>query len=87
MDKHQLVQDESTSWNSTLYTLQSIYTQKMALAAHYATEYDSITGIFRRMIAILEPVEEVTKLISAEMAEILENSLMISVLWEKSKEW
>ena len=41
LDKHRLVQDKPTRWNSTLYMLQSIYTQKMALAA-YSTEYDSI---------------------------------------------
>ena len=42
MKKNRLQQDELTRWNSTLYMLQSINTQKMALAA-YATEYGSIT--------------------------------------------
>ena len=74
MDKHRLVQDEPTRWNSTLYMLQSIYTQKMALAA-YATEYDSISmltthqlELVRKIIAVLEPVEEITKLISTDAA-------------------
>ena len=60
IDKHRLVQDEPTRWNSTLYMLQSIYTQKMALAT-YATEYDSINmlsthqlEIVRKIIAVLE---------------------------------
>ena len=74
MDKHRLVQDEPTRWNSSLYMLQSIYTQKMALAA-YATEYDSINmltthqlELVRKIIAVLEPVEEITKLISTDAA-------------------
>ena len=53
--------------------LQSIYTQKMALAA-YATEYDSINmlsthqlEIVWKIIAVLEPVKEI-KLISTEVA-------------------
>ena len=51
-----------------------IYTQKMALAA-YATEYDSISmltthqlELVRKIIAVLKPVEEITKLISTEAA-------------------
>lgn len=40
--KHKLQQDEPTRWNSTLYMLQTIYEQKMALAA-YATGHGGIT--------------------------------------------
>ena len=54
--------------------LQSIDTQKMALAA-YATEYGSITmlsthqlDLVRKVIATLEPVEEITKMISTDAA-------------------
>ena len=67
MKKNRLQQDELIRWNSTLYMLQSINTQKMALAA-YATEYGSITmlnthqlDLVRKIIAMLEPVEEITK--------------------------
>ena len=74
MDKHRLVQDEPTRWNSSLYMLQSIYTQKMALAA-YTTEYDSINmltthqlELVRKIIAVLESVEEITKLILTDAA-------------------
>ena len=56
--------------------LQSIYTQKMALTA-YSTEYDSINmlsthqlEIVRKTIAVLEPIEEITKLISTEVASV-----------------
>ena len=38
---HCLQQDEPTQWNSTLYMLQSIIEQKMALAA-YSSEHESI---------------------------------------------
>ena len=40
--KRKLQQDELTRWNSTLFMLESIYEQKMALAA-YATEHGGIT--------------------------------------------
>jgi len=43
-NKTRLQQDEPMRWNSTLYMLQPINTQKMALAA-YATEYSSINTV------------------------------------------
>ena len=74
--KHRLQQDEPTRWNSTLYMLQTIYEQKMALAA-YATEHGGITmltpdqiELTRKLIAALEPVEEITKMISTDAASI-----------------
>ena len=39
--KHKLQQDETTRWNSTLFMLDSICEQKMAIAA-YATEHGGI---------------------------------------------
>ena len=42
MVKHKLQKDEPTQWNFTLFMLESIYEQKMALAA-YATEHGGIT--------------------------------------------
>lgn len=38
LPQHRLIQDEPTRWNSSLYMLQRILEQKMALAA-YATEH------------------------------------------------
>ena len=56
--------------------LQTIFEQKMALAA-YTTEYGGITmltpnqiDLTRKLIAALEPVEEITKLISTDAASI-----------------
>ena len=68
--KHKLQQDEPTRWNLTLFMLESIYEQKTALAA-YSTEHGGITmlnshqlDIIRQLIALLKPIEEVTKIIS-----------------------
>jgi len=73
-EKNLLQQDELTRWNSTLHMLQSIDTQNMALAA-YATEYGSIImlnthqlDLVRKVIATLEPVEGITKMISTDAA-------------------
>jgi len=71
---HKLQQDEPTRWNSTLYMLQTVYEQKMALAT-YATEHGGITmltlnqiDLSRKVIAALEPIEEITKMISKDSA-------------------
>ena len=72
--KHKLQQDEPTRWNSTLFMLESIYEQKMALAA-YATEHGGITmlssnqlDMARKIISALKPIEEITKIISTNSA-------------------
>ncbi|XP_065891626.1 zinc finger BED domain-containing protein 4-like [Dysidea avara] len=74
--KHKFQQDKPTRWNSTLYMLQTVYEQKMALAA-YATEHGGITmltpnqiDLTKKIIAVLEPVEEITKMISKDSASI-----------------
>ena len=72
--KHKLQQDEPTRWNFTLFMLESIYKQKMALAA-YATEHGGITmlssnqlNMAGKIISALEPNEEITKIISTNSA-------------------
>ena len=72
--KHKLQQDEPTRWNSTLFMLESIYEQKMALAT-YATEHGGIImlssnqlDIARKVISALKPIEEITKIISTNSA-------------------
>lgn len=72
--QHRLIQDVSTRWNSSLYMLQSIMSQKVALAA-YSTENDSIPQItshqyeiIDKVITALTPIEEITQSISSETA-------------------
>ena len=71
-----LKQDIVTRWNSTLYMLQSIIAQKVALAA-YTTENDDIPQlsshqleIIDKVITVLQPVEDITKSISSEKASV-----------------
>ena len=84
--KHKLQQDEPTRWNSILFMLESIYEQKMALAA-YATEHGGITmlnhnqlDIARKIISALKPVEEITKIISTSSACISAVIPLIKIL-------
>ena len=73
--QHRLKQDKPTWWNSTLYMLQTIKEQKMALAA-YATEYaipqlhvtPNQLDLTSKVIAALHPIEEITKSVSADAA-------------------
>ena len=96
--KHRLQQDKPPRWNFTLYMLQTIYEQKMALAA-YATEHGGITmltpnqiELTRKLIAALEPVEEITKMISTDAAsisvliplvKILQKSMMMTRVYKQ----
>ena len=66
--------------------LESIYEQKMVLAA-YATEHGGITmlnnnqlDIARKIISTLKPVEEITKIISTSSACISAVILLIKIL-------
>ena len=62
---HSLKQDVSTHWNSTLYMIQSILKQKMALAP-CAAENDipqliaNKLEIARKMTLVVAPIEEIT---------------------------
>ena len=75
LPQHHLKQDEPTRWNSTLYMLQSITEQKMALAA-YSAEHDipHLTphqwDLIDKIVAVLDPVEEITRSISTEVASV-----------------
>ena len=75
LPQHKLKQDEPTRWNSTLYMLQSIAEQKMALAA-YSSENDIEQlssyqlDLVNKIISALTPIEEVTKSISANAASV-----------------
>ena len=73
LPQHRLKQDEPTRWNSSLYMLQSIVEQKMAIAA-YGSENDvSILNqtqldLANKVIKVLEPIEEITKSVSEDLA-------------------
>ena len=75
LPQHRLKQDEPTRWNSTLYMLQSITEQKMALAA-YSSEYDIAQlssyqlDLVNKIISTLTPIEEITKSISTDAASV-----------------
>ena len=66
-----LKQDVVTRWNSTLYMLQSIQQQKMALGA-YSAQHDipQLTAnqfdLINKLINILTPIEDITQSISSE---------------------
>ena len=89
LPRHTLKQDVSTRWNSTLYMIQSILEQKMALAA-YAAENDipqltaSQLEIARKMTLVLAPIEEITQAISKQTATL---SLVIPFIRVLLKSW
>ena len=94
LPKHTLKQDVSTRWNSSLYMIQSILEQKMALAA-YAADNDiqqltaSQLEIARKMTLVLEPVEEITQVISKEIAMLSMIIPFVRVLlrtWEREED-
>ena len=73
--QHHLKQDEPTRWNSTLYMLQSMLEQKVALAtygAEHAIPHLSPNqwDIVEKIVAVLNPVEEITQSISTEVASV-----------------
>lgn len=74
--QHRLKQDEPTRWNSTLYMLQTIKEQTMALAAH-ATEYAILQltpnqlDLTSKIIAALHPIEKITKSVSTDASASL----------------
>jgi len=82
LPQHRLKQDEPPWWNSTLYMLQLIAEQKMALAA-YSSEFGLTQlssyqlELVNRITAALTPVEEITKSVAAIISFIrmLEKSL------------
>ena len=75
LPQHRLPQDVSTTWNSSLYMLQAIIEQKMAIAA-YSSEYriPQLTAtqleIAAKVIEVLEPFEEITKAVSSNASTI-----------------
>ena len=91
LPKHKLKQDVSTRWNSTLYKVESILEQKMALAA-YAVENSIVQytptqlELAKRIVVVLSPVEEITQSISKETAVlsvVIPNIRVLLQSWKK----
>ena len=91
LPKHKLKQDVSTRWNSTLYMVESILEQKMALAA-YAAENSIVQltptqlELAKTIVVVLSPVEEITQSISKETAAlsvVIPNIRVLLRSWEK----
>ena len=86
---HTLKQVVSTCWNSTLYMIQSILEQKMALAAYAAkNDIPQLTASqlekAQRMTLVLAPIEEITQAVSKETATF---SLVIPFVRVLLKSW
>ena len=85
MPQHRLKQDEPNRWNSSLYMLQSIVEQKMAIAA-YGSENDIMVltqtqlDLANKVIKVLEPIKEITKSVSEQLACISVVIQLIRVL-------
>ncbi|XP_057667242.1 zinc finger BED domain-containing protein 4 [Diorhabda carinulata] len=75
--QHELVQDVSTRWNSTYYMLERLMQQKRAISV-YLTDYHiaNLTTaqweLLEHLLKLLQPFEEITKLISSGYACISE---------------
>ena len=76
LPQHRLKQDVSTRWNSTLYMLQVIIEQKMALAA-YSTEHNDTPqltthqlDLASKVVNVLTSIEEITKSICTDEASV-----------------
>ena len=75
LPQHRLKQDEPTWWNSSLYMIQSVIEQKVALAA-YAKKHDIAQlsshqlDLANKVVAALSPVEEITRPLSSDTASV-----------------
>ncbi|XP_071054789.1 zinc finger BED domain-containing protein 4-like [Onthophagus taurus] len=77
VDHKKLVQDVTTRWNSSFYMLQRILEQKRVLNI-YAADNDIVTlntnqwSLIQPLLDLLEPFEEITKVMSSNVAFISE---------------
>ena len=74
--QHCLQEDVHTRWNSSLYMVKSVIEQEVSLAAYaMETEITSYTvtyptGLSRKVVATLSPIEELAKSISADCMSV-----------------
>ena len=85
LPEHRLLQDEPTRWNSTYYMLIRLKEQRSALTS-YGGEYDiplptvSQWELIDKTITALQPIEDVTQIISADSASCSCIQPMIAVI-------
>ena len=90
LPQHRLRQDVSTRWNSTLYMLESISEQRMALAAFSAecSDVPQLSAyqltILDKVITILKPIEDITQSVSSDRAS---SSMIIPFVRSLRKSW
>lgn len=77
LPQHELVQDVSTRWNSTYYMLERLLQQKRAISVyltdcHIANLTAAQWELLEHLLKLLQPFEEITKLISSGYACVSE---------------
>ena len=77
-------------WNATVYMLQSILSQKVALAAYSTEKYEiqhlssHQLEIIQKVITVLKPVEDIIQSISSEKASV---SIIIPYVRALRRSW
>lgn len=85
LPEHRLLQDEPTRWNSTYYMLVRLREQRAALTS-YGGQYDiplptvSQWELVDKTITALQPIEDVTQVISADTASCSCIQPMVAVI-------
>ncbi|XP_018366612.1 PREDICTED: zinc finger BED domain-containing protein 4-like [Trachymyrmex cornetzi] len=75
LPNHKLIYDDTTRWNSTFYMLSSLHEQRQAITA-YAADRDIPTltvmqwSIVENVLHVLQPFEEITKILSSDCETI-----------------
>lgn len=75
LPNHKLIYDDTTRWNSTFYMLSSLHEQRQAITA-YAADRDISTltamqwSIVENVLHVLQPFEEITKILSSDCETI-----------------
>ncbi|XP_073962367.1 zinc finger BED domain-containing protein 4-like [Choristoneura fumiferana] len=79
LSDHQLVQDVCTRWNSTYYMISRLFEQKRAISLYLAktsVNFENLSNeewkILGKIIELLKPFEEITKIISSSCSSVSE---------------